>query len=74
MDGMTLTLEQIATFHETENLEALLDDLVEKGYLRFEHPKKLIREQTENGIKKYRDFDPTKPKGYNIVRRSFFCN
>lgn len=67
MDGMTLTLEQIATFHETDNLEALLDDLVEKGYLRFEHPKKLIKEQTENGIKKYRDFDPTKPKGYNIV-------
>jgi len=67
MDGMALTLKQISTFHENENLRGLLDDLVEKGYLRFEHPKKLVREITENGEKKYRVFDETKPKGYNIV-------
>lgn len=67
MDGMALTLKQISTFHKNDNLKVLLDDLVKKGYLRFEHPKKLVREKTENGEKKYRVYDETKPKGYNIV-------
>ncbi|MEW4925221.1 DNA (cytosine-5-)-methyltransferase [Algibacter sp. 2305UL17-15] len=67
MDGMALTLKQISTFHKDENLKGLLDDLVKKGYLRFEYPKKLVREKTENGEKKYRVYDETKPKGYNIV-------
>lgn len=67
MDGMPLNLEQISTFYESVNLKDMLDDLVEKGYLRFEHPKKLVREITENGEKKYRAYDETKPKGYNIV-------
>ena len=67
MDGMALTLEQISTFHKNSSLKILLDDLVEKGYLRFEHPKKLIREKTEKGERKYRNYDETKPKGYNIV-------
>jgi DNA (cytosine-5)-methyltransferase 1 len=67
MDGMSLTLEQISTFHNTKNLNEILDDLVNKGYLRFEHPKKLVRENTENGERKYRTFDVTKTKGYNIV-------
>lgn len=67
MDGMALTLKQISTFHKNKNLKGLLDDLVDKGYLRFEHPKKLVREKTENGEKKYRVYDETKPKGYNIV-------
>ena len=67
MDGMALTLKQISTFHKNENLKGLLDDLIDKGYLRFEHPKKLVREKTENGEKKYRVYDETKPKGYNIV-------
>ncbi len=67
MDGMALTLEQVSTFYKADNLKAMLDDLVTKGYLRFEHPKKLIQEVTKNGIKKYRDYDKTKPKGYNIV-------
>ncbi len=67
MDGMALTLSQISTFHKNDNLRVLLDDLVNKGYLRFEHPKKLVREKTENGEKKYRVYDVTKPKGYNIV-------
>lgn len=67
MDGMPLNLEQISTFYQSQNLEEMLNDLVEKGYLRFEHPKKLVREITENGEKKYRDYDTTKPKGYNIV-------
>jgi DNA (cytosine-5)-methyltransferase 1 len=67
MDGMPLNLKQISTFYESVNLKNMLDDLVKKGYLRFEHPKKLIREMTKNGEKKYRAYDQTKPKGYNIV-------
>lgn len=67
MDGMPLNLEQISTFYESQNLKEILNDLVEKGYLRFEHPKKLVREITEKGEKRYRDYDTTKPKGYNIV-------
>ncbi len=69
MDGMALTLEQISTFIDKpkSELKSMLDDLVNKGYLKFEHPKKLVKEQTPNGVKTYRDHDPTKPKGYNIV-------
>ena len=73
MDGMPLTLDQIRTFYKpnnllvTKDLKQMLDDLVEKGYLRFEHPKKLIKEETENGIKSFREYDNTKPMGYNIV-------
>lgn len=73
MDGMPLTLTQIQSFFpannlfETIDLEALLDDLVEKGYLRFEHPKKLLKEETKNGTITSRIYDETKPKGYNIV-------
>ena len=69
MDGMTLTLEQINTFIEKpkEELKIMLEDLVNKGYLKFEHPKKLVKEQTKNGVATYREFDTTKPKGYNIV-------
>lgn len=73
MDGMPLTLSQIQSFFPVNNLfesvdvKALLDDLVEKGYIKFEHPKKLISQNTENGIITSRVYDETKPKGYNIV-------
>ncbi|MDD3722392.1 MAG: DNA (cytosine-5-)-methyltransferase [Lutibacter sp.] len=67
MDGMALTLKQISTFYKIDNLKDLLDDLVKKGYLRFEHPKKLVYEKTENGERRSRVYDETKPKGYNIV-------
>jgi len=73
MDGMPLTLKQIQTFAPSNNLfesydlKGLLNDLVSKGYLRFEHPKKLVTEETENGFIKTRVYDETKPKGYNIV-------
>jgi len=69
MDGMALTLEQINTFIDKpeSELKSMLDDLVTKGYLKFEHPKKLVKEQTQSGVKIYRDYDTTKPKGYNIV-------
>lgn len=73
MDGMPLTLKQIQTFAPANNLfgsydlKEMLDDLVDKGYLRFEHPKKLVKEETENGTITSRVYDETKPKGYNIV-------
>ncbi len=59
MDGMPLTLNQIKTFYDVPSLEEMLEDLVEKGYLTFEHP----REQ----INRTRVADTSKPKGYNIV-------
>jgi DNA (cytosine-5)-methyltransferase 1 len=73
MDGMPLTLSQIQSFFPANNLfesvdvKALLDDLVDKGYIKFEHPKKLISEVAENGTITSRVYDETKPKGYNIV-------
>lgn len=73
MDGMPLTVSQIESFYPTSNLfentdvKSLLDDLVEKGYLKLEHPKKLVSEITEQGIITSRAYDETKPKGYNIV-------
>jgi DNA (cytosine-5)-methyltransferase 1 len=73
MDGMPLTLSQIQSFFPANNLfenvdvKALLDDLVEKGYIKFEHPKKLVSEITESGTITSRMYDETKPKGYNIV-------
>ena len=68
MDGMPLTLGQIQTFFESPNLEEMLEDLTLKGYLKFEYPKKLIRETNKNGvITTHREYDTTKPKGYNIV-------
>jgi DNA (cytosine-5)-methyltransferase 1 len=73
MDGMPLTLSQIQSFFpvnnlfESDDVKSLLDDLVEKGYIKFEHPKKLISENTEKGIITSRVYDETKPKGYNIV-------
>lgn len=74
MDGMPLTLEQIHTFYPTNGLfgqspplQEMLDDLTAKGYLRLEHPKKLVKEATPSGVRSYRIYDETKPKGYNIV-------
>lgn len=68
MDGMPLTLDQISTFFADPELEDMLKDLTDKGYLKFEHPKKLIREKNSNGVEMtHREYDTTKPKGYNIV-------
>ncbi len=68
MDGMPLTLEQIRTFYDCPNLLHLLEDLTKKGYLKFEHPKKLVREKNTKGVTIVRrEYDTTKPKGYNIV-------
>lgn len=59
MDGMPLTLKQIKTFNDDVNLNEMLEDLVRKGYLKFEHPKE------KEGNKRVPDI--SKPKGYNIV-------
>ena len=67
MDGMPLTLDQIYTFYNKVNisvLEKMLKDLVNKNYIKFEHPKELIT--LENGLTK-RQPDLNKPRGYNIV-------
>ena len=69
MDGMPLTLEEISTFFYAEglfdqfNLQELLDDLVKKGYLEFEHPKDLIK----TGAVQKRQPRTDLEKGYNIV-------
>jgi DNA (cytosine-5)-methyltransferase 1 len=71
MDGMPLTLKQIASFFPVNdlniNLASLLNDLVEKGYLTLEYPKKLIYKTTEKESIRLRVYDETKEKGYNIV-------
>jgi DNA (cytosine-5)-methyltransferase 1 len=62
MDGMPLTAKQIHTFCEDYNLQKLtqlLDDLVVKKYLSFEHPKQSIDGK--------RVPDQKLDKGYNIV-------
>lgn len=60
---MPLTKEMITTFYNNTNLDKMLDGLVKKGYLVYEHPKKKV---TINNIIK-REYDTTKEKGYNIV-------
>jgi DNA (cytosine-5)-methyltransferase 1 len=68
MDGMPLTLEEISTFYQHKNLKEMLDDLVEKGYLKYEHPKDLVDVMMEDGrITKERRPRVDLPKGYNIV-------
>ena len=68
MDGMPLTTKQIRTFYDAENLQEMLDHLSELGYVKYEHPKKLIVSFDERGNRTtHREPDTTKPKGYNIV-------
>jgi len=67
MDGMSLTLKEIHSFYNNlseEKIKLLLDDMVDKKYLRYEHPKDLVK--SENGIKK-REYATHLEKGYNIV-------
>lgn len=68
MDGMPLTTQQIKTFFDTHDLQKMLNDLSELGYIKYEHPKKLVKIVKDNGaIATHRVPDETKPKGYNIV-------
>ena len=59
MDGMPLTKEHIKTFYDVKNLEEILEDLVNKGYLKKEYPKRKIAGK--------RVQDTNLPIGYNIV-------
>lgn len=68
MDGMPLTIKQISTFFKDDYLQEMLDDLVNKKYLVYEYPKKIVKEFNNIGkIIKKREYDETKEKGYNIV-------
>ncbi|MCL2125297.1 MAG: DNA cytosine methyltransferase [Oscillospiraceae bacterium] len=68
MDGMPLTIEHIRTFYEHRDLEGMLADLVNKGYLKMEYPKMRVG--------KGRVQDTNLPLGYNIVsgKMSFEIN
>lgn len=60
MDGMPLTYSEISTFYDNSNLENMLNNLVEKKYLRLEKSKDLI-----GGKRQYKtDSD----EGYNICK------
>lgn len=67
MDGMPLSYEQIASFSTLPNLGDLLDSLVAQGYLKREYPKRVVSEQTPQGVRRYRQQDTSLPLGYNIV-------
>lgn len=54
MDGMPLTLEEITIYYTEhpnlafpKNLKSLLDDLVDKRYLKLEHPKDIIENKRQ---------------------------
>ena len=77
MDGIALSLDDIYSFLPENNLfekkikkevlKKLLDDLVKKGYLAHEHPKKRIKVKYNNGYIYNRVQDKKLKKGYNIV-------
>jgi len=73
MDGMPLTIHEIYSFYgksakSKKDLKKMLDDLVNKGYLKFEHPKDLVKIDDENGNQKnVRKYNVANEKGYNIV-------
>lgn len=68
MDGMPLTVEQIRTFYDSDQLEDMLQNLIELGYLVYEHPKKKVKIEHDGGRVSYeRVPDEKKEKGYNIV-------
>ena len=73
MDGMPLTINDIYSFYNKKiqsknELKKILDDLVNKGYLKLEYPKALVELQDESGNKKEKRVQDTNNKlGYNIV-------
>ena len=67
MDGMPLTIKEIRTFFDHPKLKDLLDDLVSKGYVVYEHPKDLVEVGIEPNKKLVRQEQTNLPKGYNIV-------
>ncbi len=68
MDGIPLSLDEIETFYQHKNLKQMLEDLVNKGYLKYEHPKDIQEKFNHDGKKiKKREYRLDLPKGYNIV-------
>lgn len=68
MDGMPLTYNHIHSFFPHPELQAMLDDLTQKGYVKFEHPKRKITTTDIFGVTTtQRQADTSLPKGYNIV-------
>ncbi|TAF10172.1 MAG: DNA (cytosine-5-)-methyltransferase [Nostocales cyanobacterium] len=68
MDGIPLTLDEIETFYQHKNLKQMLDDLANKGYLKYEHPKDIQEVVNKDGKKvKKREYRLDLPKGYNII-------
>ncbi len=68
MDGMPLTRKMIASFYAGKDLDKLLESLVKKRYLVYEHPKKRVTKKTEGGVSyNVREEDESKPRGYNII-------
>lgn len=61
MDGMPLTENMINSFYTNKFLHSMLEDLVMKGYLVYEHPKK-VDPNTNRRV-----YDESLEKGYNIV-------
>lgn len=60
MDGMPLTMKEIETFYSNDNLLEMLNNLVDKKYLKMEKCKDLI-----NGKRVYKE---DSDKGYNICK------
>lgn len=68
MGGMPLSVEQIRTFYDHPDLQEMLADLAQKGYLKYEHPKRKVAVTDIFGVTtSQRIIDKTLPKGYNIV-------
>lgn len=67
MDGMPLTREMISSFYSDEDLDMLLNSLVEKGYLVYEHPKRKVVSTNGSTTSFSREQDRSLPRGYNIV-------
>lgn len=68
MDGMPLTISEICTFYQHENLKEMLDDLCEKKYLKLEHPKDIVNYIGKDGkTRTKREYRTDLEKGYNIV-------
>lgn len=67
MDGMPLTVNEICTFYEHPQLVEMLQDLAQKGYLKYEHPKDIVVMHEGGKIKKIRQYRTDLEKGYNIV-------
>lgn len=68
MDGLPLTVSEISTFYQHDNLKEMLDDLCAKKYLKLEHPKDLVSYVGEDGkTRTKREYRVDLEKGYNIV-------